>query len=446
MDMREGTRRLILAAAIAGLLSLMWTGSAAGAQSDTEQLEWSGDLIWTSDNVAQAGPATITITRVAGTDDFTAEVDLATTSEHRFEPPTGRDPVICSDERTLRFEGSGTFALDGSQLVLTGVETVELVYPDCPLDIANDGEITTTDRELRVVLADDALSGRWTYSEFLLAGPSPAPIGGEASSEDGGQASDETDLATAPSTGGDEGDSNGLLIGGVLVVVVAIGGAVVVSRARRSKAPGTASGAPSTEDNEQRERRVSLGLTHPAGPSPKILNEGWVFGARCTVEDDSGVHDYSDSVQWSFSGDGAGTPEVGAICRPRWAGPGDAWIKLSVAVDGAVVEKVFPVVTVNYSDYAAVGYLGARIPACAHGCPACPHDAKGPLITGSPTVTVMGKPAGRVGDTGVHAACCGANTWEVVDGDADVLIDGRPAARIGSTTKHCGGTGSIARI
>jgi uncharacterized Zn-binding protein involved in type VI secretion len=436
----------VLAALIAGLLAIVWTTLPVAAQSVDEQLEWSGELVWASDNVTQLGPATITITRTAGTDEFTATIVLGTIAERRFEPPTGRDPVICASERALVFEGSGTFALEATQLVLLGIETVELTYPACPVEVANDGEITTTERQLRVALGDDTLSGIWTYSQFSLPGPIPLPIGAaagsDASDDDAGDGNGETAVANDSATENDEG-STGLLIGGVLVVVIAVGGAVVVSRARRRSRSGIANDGRSSEEPEKRERRVSLELTYPAGPSPKVFNDGWVFGARCTVEDDSGLHDYSGQVHWSFSGDGSGSPDVGAMCRPVWAGPGEKWIKLSVTVDGALVESTFPVVTVERLDYAGVGYLVARIPACSHGCDACPHDAKGPLVTGSPTVTVMGVPAGRVGDTGIHAACCGGNIWEVVEGDPEVLIDGRPAAKIGSKTKHCGGVGSI---
>ena len=50
---------------------------------------------------------------------------------------------------------------------------------------------------------------------------------------------------------------------------------------------------------------------------------------------------------------------------------------------------------------------GANTPGDAHGCPGCPHPATGPAIQGSPHVNVNGLPALRVGDTGIHAACCG---------------------------------------
>jgi uncharacterized Zn-binding protein involved in type VI secretion len=48
-----------------------------------------------------------------------------------------------------------------------------------------------------------------------------------------------------------------------------------------------------------------------------------------------------------------------------------------------------------------------------------------------------------VGDNGVHAACCGPNTFVIEEGDPEVLIDGRPAARVGDSTRHCGGFGHL---
>jgi len=48
----------------------------------------------------------------------------------------------------------------------------------------------------------------------------------------------------------------------------------------------------------------------------------------------------------------------------------------------------------------------------------------------------------RVGDPGIHAACCGPNTWNAKVGSSTVLINGRKAHRLGDLTKHCGGLGS----
>lgn len=79
----------------------------------------------------------------------------------------------------------------------------------------------------------------------------------------------------------------------------------------------------------------------------------------------------------------------------------------------------------------------------AHGCPGCPHVTRGPIMTGSSDVFVDGKPAARVSDTGMHAACCGPNTFEIAMGSGTVFINGRKAARKGDMTEHCGGIGKI---
>ena len=92
-----------------------------------------------------------------------------------------------------------------------------------------------------------------------------------------------------------------------------------------------------------------------------------------------------------------------------------------------------------------MGRLGDKsmTPADAHGCPACPHPAIGPAITGSPDVVVNNRPALRVGDHGLHAACCGPNLWTAVKGSATVLINNKPAHRQGDTDQHCGGVGQL---
>lgn len=85
----------------------------------------------------------------------------------------------------------------------------------------------------------------------------------------------------------------------------------------------------------------------------------------------------------------------------------------------------------------------SNITADAHGCPACPHPAVGPAIVGSPNVNVNKLPALRVDDTGVHAACCGLNTWTAQKGSGTVYINGKAAHRIGDPDKHCGGIGEM---
>jgi uncharacterized Zn-binding protein involved in type VI secretion len=91
------------------------------------------------------------------------------------------------------------------------------------------------------------------------------------------------------------------------------------------------------------------------------------------------------------------------------------------------------------------GRLGdlSQVPADAHGCPACPHPGVGPAIVGSPNVTVNKMPALRVDDTGIHAACCGPNTWTAQAGSSTVFINNKAAHRQGDADKHCGGMGKL---
>jgi uncharacterized Zn-binding protein involved in type VI secretion len=79
----------------------------------------------------------------------------------------------------------------------------------------------------------------------------------------------------------------------------------------------------------------------------------------------------------------------------------------------------------------------------AHGCPACPHPTIGPAVAGSPDVLVNSRPALRIDDPGIHAACCGPNKWNVSAGSGTVFINSKKAARKGDQTKHCGGVGSL---
>lgn len=85
----------------------------------------------------------------------------------------------------------------------------------------------------------------------------------------------------------------------------------------------------------------------------------------------------------------------------------------------------------------------SHCPADSHGCPGCPHPVLGPSVSGSPDVHVNGRPAMRVGDAGIHAACCGPNTWQAIQGSPDVFINGRAAHRLGDADQHCGGVGKM---
>jgi hypothetical protein len=56
---------------------------------------------------------------------------------------------------------------------------------------------------------------------------------------------------------------------------------------------------------------------------------------------------------------------------------------------------------------------------------------------------VNDRPALRDQDMGIHAACCGPNTWTAVGGSHSVYINDRPAHRKGDTDRHCGGSGQM---
>ena len=85
----------------------------------------------------------------------------------------------------------------------------------------------------------------------------------------------------------------------------------------------------------------------------------------------------------------------------------------------------------------------SQVPADAHGCPACPHTCVGPAIMGSPNVNVNSRPALRVTDPGVHAACCGPNMWKASAGSGTVFINNLAAHRLGDADQHCGGVGKM---
>ncbi|HEY4238299.1 MAG TPA: PAAR domain-containing protein [Kofleriaceae bacterium] len=80
-------------------------------------------------------------------------------------------------------------------------------------------------------------------------------------------------------------------------------------------------------------------------------------------------------------------------------------------------------------------------PADAHGCPKCPHQCTGPAMKGSPDTHVNNLPAVRVGDNGMHTACCVANTWVALKGSGTVMINNIPAHRKTDQVTHCGGVG-----
>jgi uncharacterized Zn-binding protein involved in type VI secretion len=75
-----------------------------------------------------------------------------------------------------------------------------------------------------------------------------------------------------------------------------------------------------------------------------------------------------------------------------------------------------------------------------HGGACCPHQVKGFITTGSKDVFINGQPAARVGDTGMHTACCGPNIFVIAKGSETVFINDKKAARARDPTLHCGGS------
>ncbi len=185
----------------------------------------------------------------------------------------------------------------------------------------------------------------------------------------------------------------------------------------------------------------SFELTYPAGLSPKVFTNGWVFGAKVSYDDSNGnTVDISEQVSWQ--GTGNFSPTTGSRSYPVFSAEGQNTIKLSVTIGGKIFSKEYKVDAVSSRDYAKVSDQ-AKNPTDGHGCISCPHSAQGPIITGSLNVSIDGLPAARVGDAGVHSSCCGPNSFTIKTGDENVLIDGRPAARVGDITTHCGGSGRI---
>lgn len=78
-----------------------------------------------------------------------------------------------------------------------------------------------------------------------------------------------------------------------------------------------------------------------------------------------------------------------------------------------------------------------------HGCYICPHVASGPIINASTNVFINGLPAARKNDPGIHAVCCGPNTYMINAGSPNVYVNGIAMARKDDATKHCGGDGKI---
>jgi uncharacterized Zn-binding protein involved in type VI secretion len=198
------------------------------------------------------------------------------------------------------------------------------------------------------------------------------------------------------------------------------------------------------QDEPANETKVFLELTYPAGRSPAVFTEGWVFGARCSYirQSDSASVDCSDDVTWS--GSGSFLPETGRTSRPRFEFPGSNNITLSLVIDGVRQQKNYPVQAVSPSGYAKLGDTIQCLQAMATAN-LDPLVMSGIIISGSTNVTIAGLPAAREGDAGMVPSA-GSSDAMIESGDHNVLIDGRPAARSGDRVRCAFGNGVIGRM
>jgi uncharacterized Zn-binding protein involved in type VI secretion len=168
------------------------------------------------------------------------------------------------------------------------------------------------------------------------------------------------------------------------------------------------------------------------GPTTAYLTRDWIF--KVTGAPRGGT------LVWS--GTGKFQVQLPDTVKATFRAAGSNTISVTCTLDGRTYSASLDLIAKDADKYARVGGK-ARCHSDAHGCPACPHDVLGPIISGSPTYLLDGLPIARVGDRGTHAACCGPNTFVIATGDNEVLVDGKAAARIGDATTHCGGQGTI---
>lgn len=188
---------------------------------------------------------------------------------------------------------------------------------------------------------------------------------------------------------------------------------------------------------------VSFWLRSPHEGSPRILTKGWPMTAHVQV----GIPEVSGSIGSSVRWEGSGTfsSTTGPASTPSFTKAGQNFVKVSVTIRSRVYSSTFWFQAKDANQYARLGSQSSCA-ADAHGCPGCPHPTIGPVIAGSPDFTIDGKPVARVGDRGIHSACCGPNIFTVKGGDPEIVIDGKQVARLGDPTQHCGGPGKIVRI
>lgn len=185
---------------------------------------------------------------------------------------------------------------------------------------------------------------------------------------------------------------------------------------------------------------AKLKIASAVGRSPKVLTQ-WQF--KINLWKALGERARTATVRWS--GSGTFEPKGRDRASVTFHEPGANVVKAVVKAGGETLKAKLQVEAKDAALYARVGSK-AECAADAHGCPACPHVVVGPVQSGSPEILLDGKPAARVDDFGIHAACCGPNMFHILDGDEEVLIHGKAAAMRGSKTQHCGGEGEIITV
>ena len=404
------------------------------------------------------------------------------------EPPTELEPgvvmeipVAVTGEVTGSRETQFFFGLDvimivngrwndsavgaGANCAQTTVISGEYVCSDpvantgtLPYGVSSSGDTYTI--AVSALNCGGACAVEWSYvwEEGAAADDGAAADSGEDSGTIGADTETSSSESSDPfETGTDLNDGLDRIPGGVIGVgvaaaAVAAGAVAIQQRTGRGRSGDQTQQEEQQDDEDDKSESVVLELTYPVGHSPMVFQYGWLFGARCIVGAGTPEErDVSDSVRWS--GSATFSPEVGRRSRPAFKdasgsdhemGSGEtliARITLTVDVDGKTTSKTFPVGVISPRGYARLSDT-SRVDADAHGCPACPHTAVGPIIAASGTsVLLAGKPVVTVGDNGIHAACCGPNTFVIKTGDARVLINGKPAAWKHSEVEHCGGAG-----
>ena len=82
----------------------------------------------------------------------------------------------------------------------------------------------------------------------------------------------------------------------------------------------------------------------------------------------------------------------------------------------------------------------------SHGRRCCPHYVIGGSSTitgGSPNVFINGRKAVRLGDLGLHSACCGPNIFTHIQASTNVFVNSKGLVKLGDKTRHCGGIGAV---